>query len=272
MSKFKKMTASVLAMASIASMSSVMANAEEINVVNVSYETLAANVITEDGTTIPAGSVAVEVSIDNNTGFQGSSLTFDLGNANALTDAEGAPILESGAVLNSALTSAAQKDNQLVVAYASADTMTADGTMFTFYLPATSEVTFSETVDVQPVNEISPLATYKKYWIIGDADGDLKIRVEDCIAVMEAVQKAGGIMVSVEAVDKDLEHFFPNSKMPTAACVDGNEDGDIMDTSVDESLSDAQQILNYYATTSAGNVYKVKDWRLGEKLYYYVVM
>ncbi|MGN0631757.1 MAG: hypothetical protein ACI4JN_10560 [Ruminococcus sp.] len=69
MNTFKKIMASVLAITSVTSVAGVMANAEETNAVSVSCETLTSAITADDGTVIPAGTVAVEVAINNNTGF-----------------------------------------------------------------------------------------------------------------------------------------------------------------------------------------------------------
>lgn len=269
MNTFKKIMASVLAITSVASVAGVMANAEETNAVSVSYETLTSAITADDGTVIPAGAVAVEVAINNNTGFKASSLTFNMSSADALTNESGAPVIDNGAVLDDAMVAAAQNNGKLVVSYSAADTMSSDGELFTFYMSEASDVTFAETVTAQPSNETSVYA-YRKYWIIGDVDGDLIIELDDCTAVQDAVAKTGGRMVEVNDVNADLAFFFPNSPMPFAECVDGNIDDWIMDSNVNESDSDARQILNYYSITAAGLTYDVEGWHIGEKLYYYV--
>lgn len=269
MNTFKKIMASVLAITSVTSVAGVMANAEETNAVSVSYETLTSAITADDGTVIPAGAVAVEVSINNNTGFKGSSLAFNMSSSDALTNASGAPVVDNGAVLGDAMVAAAQNNGKLVVSYSAANTMSSDGELFTFYMSEASDVTFAETVVAQPDNETSAYA-YRKYWIIGDVDGDLVIEIEDCTAVQEAVAKAGGRMVEVNEVNADLANFFPNSPMPFAECVDGNVDDWIMDSTVNQKVSDAYQIMNYFSTTAAGLTYDVEGWDIGEKLYYYV--
>lgn len=269
MNTFKKIMASVLAITSVTSVAGVMANAEETNAVSVSCETLTSAITADDGTVIPAGTVAVEVAINNNTGFKGSSLTFNMSSADALTNTNGAPVVDNGAVLGDAMVAAAQNNGKLVISYSAAGTMSSDGELFTFYMSEASDVTFAETVAAQPSNEASAYA-YRKYWIIGDADGNLVIEIEDCTAVQEAVAKAGGRMVEVNDVNADLAYFFPNSPMPFAECVDGNGDNWIMDSTVNQNDSDAYQILNYYSKIGAGLTYNVEGWAIGEKLYYYV--
>lgn len=267
MNKFKTIIASVLAVTSVASSVGIMANAEETDAVSISCEALTSAVTANDGTIIPAGSVAVEVSINNNTGFKASSLTFVMSSAEALTNSNDVPVVDTGTVLGDSLVAAAKNDGKLVVSYSSADTLTSDGEMFTFYISAQSNVTFAETAAPTHTNRIQSRG-YTKYWVIGDVDGDLDIEVEDCTAVQEAVAKAGGRMVHVNDVDANLTYFFPNSPMPFAKCVDGNDDKRIMDSSVTASKSDAYQILNYYSLTAAGLPYEVAGWHIGEELEY----
>lgn len=172
MNTLKKIMASTLAVISAASSVGVMANAEETNAVSISYETLAAAVTADDGTVIPAGSVAVEVAINNNTGFECSSLTFNMTGTNALTNASGVPVVDNGTVIDGAMVVAAQNNGKLVVSYSSADTMSSDGELFTFYMADNSSITFAETEPVQLADTTSARA-YRKYWIYGDVDGEL---------------------------------------------------------------------------------------------------
>lgn len=270
MKTFKKIMASALAVTNIVSATGIVANAEETNAISVSCETLTSAITSADGTVIPAGAVAVYVSISNNTGFNGSSLTFNLVSADALTNSSDAPVVDNGTVLDDALVVAAQNDGKLVVSYSSANTLTSDGELFTFYMSGTSNVTFDETVVPSTETTFSTYA-YRKFWIIGDTDGDLAIEIEDCTAVQEAVAKAGGRMVSVDDVNDNLEYFFPNSSIPFAECVDGNSDDYIMDSTINQNDSDAYQIMNYYTKIAAGLPYNEEGWHIGERMYYFVI-
>lgn len=269
MNTFKKIVSSVMAITSVAAMAGMMANAaEEANAISVSCETLTSAVTAADGTVIPAGAVAVEVAINNNTGFKASSLTFDMSSADALTNASGTPVVDSGAVIDDAMVAAAQNDGKLVVSYSSANTMSSDGELFTFYMSNDSNITFGETPAVQADNIASTYA-YKKFWIIGDADGDLAIEPNDCTLVQAAVAKAGGGMVLISDVDNDIDYFFPNTRMPFADCVNGDGNEWLMDSTVRKDWSDSYQILKYYAETAAGLTYHVDGWHIGEIIYYY---
>lgn len=278
----KKFLAGILAMASVASCASMMTNAEEVDVVEVSYETLAAPVVANDGTEIPAGSTAVSVFISNNAGFQGDSLTFNVGNAVALTNADGVPVVDNGEVLGKdAVVSSAQNSSTFVVAYVATEEKDADGELFTFYLSDPADVTVSETAETAVTNHRDSFSTLgtKKFWIIGDVNGNFDVSVDDAVYVMNAVTKSGGRMAAVEDLDEDLSTYFPDLAIPSAICADGNQDGWLMDGTVQGKYSDVQQILNYYSQTASGLEY-VRDvdvddadankvhWYIGDTMYY----
>lgn len=70
MKKFNKRAMSIASVAAIlASIVAMPVSAAGINAYSVSYETLTTAITTEDGSTVPAGAVAVTMSIENNTGF-----------------------------------------------------------------------------------------------------------------------------------------------------------------------------------------------------------
>jgi hypothetical protein len=269
----KKFLAGILAMASVASCASVMANAEEVNVVGVSYETLAASVVANDGTEIPAGSIAVSVSVANNAGFQGDSLTFNVGNAVALTNADGAPVVDNGEVLGEdATVSSAQNSSTFVVAYVATEEKDADGELFTFYLSDPADVTVSETEALQTSVADDTNITVRKYWIRGDVNGDLYIGVEDAVDMSNAITRAGGRMLDTASANENLSYFFPDTLLPDANYLDGNGDECLMDGTVEDDLSDVQHLLTYYAQTASGTDYDDPGWYFGEKIWYTVTL
>ena len=276
----KKTIASLMAMATVTTCASALVSAEEANAIDISYKTLEESIVANDGTTIPAGAIAVNVSISANTGMSGTALEFNV-DSELVKDSNGMAVVDSGNVFGRAATSGAQNGNKVVISEAAGEMSNADGTLFTFYLEESSDVSIVDVkisaVTEEDINQAidtystRALATY----IVGDANGDRHIAVEDATIVLSAIAKAGGTILPVSEANSNLSYYFPEANMPFAEVVDGNDDGYIMHPydsqgNVLEKYSDPQQILAYYAQTAALLTYNVEGWYIGEEVRYRV--
>lgn len=236
----------------LASFAAMPASAVESNVYSISYETLTAAVTTADGDVVPAGSVAVTVSIDENTGFTSNTLTLDVAGADVLADTEGKPIVQNGTVLAGALTGSAVVGDAVCVTTASADACSADGALFTIFLAAGSEadeVSIAESAENSATSLASVPAPISvndyvvDYYTVGDADGSEVADATDASLILLAIKEYGSSM-TVEYVAANKSTTFPNAE--TADAPDANEDGRI-------ASADAQDILDYAALVGAEN-------------------
>ncbi len=272
MKKIKKSTVSFASAAAIlASFAAMTASAASINAYSVSYETLTAAITTTDGSTIPAGSVAVTMSINHNTGFNANTLTLDIDeDCSVLTDADGKPIVEKGAVLAGALTSAAVSADgtTLCVVSASAAVNSTDGALFTVYFAADAANTQSGFVsidDTEPAvatgisSAASPFSAnfIIDYYIVGDTNDEEIVRDASgakLYAPVDAVDAANVLMLVAEhGTDFDVialgwdvvDLYFTEAAHYDAPDADKNKYID---------NEDAADMLDYSAIVGAGNV------------------
>ncbi|MBR4101850.1 MAG: hypothetical protein IKK51_08260 [Oscillospiraceae bacterium] len=265
MRKFNKKVMSLASIAAIlASFAAMPASAEERNVYSVSYETLTTAITTEDGSTVPAGTVAVTMSINNNSGFNANTLTLDIDEGySVITNNDGKPILDKGAVLANSLTSASVSNDEetLCVVSASATTSYADGELFTVYFFAENTTTDFVSIDdteAEIALGIIPLAndyvmdsyfvgdTNGEDWIVTSTGRHAPVDAVDAANIMVACCNYGRPFDIFNETDSVIWGYFPDLKHREALDVNNNNACD---------NRDANDILDYAAEVGAGNPY-----------------
>jgi hypothetical protein len=230
--------------------------------ISISTETLTEAAIADDGNVIPAGSVAITVSINGNTGFDSSTTKIDIGSANILVDNDGNPVYSAGEVLESSMIVSATNDNLVAFSTASAGMNNSDGDLFTFY--ATSDYDGAELIGSETEqftgNITMPNSTLHSY-IIGDVNQSGYIDATDASAILHAVyiydQAFGDDVISVNYANAHLSTYFPNALVAESA------DGNLSDTITNK---DAELVLTYYTHQSVGNPEPVAH--VGELVYF----
>lgn len=253
MNTLKKIIASTLAVISAASSVGIIANAEETNAVSISYETLAAAVTADNGTIIPAGSVAVTLNISDNTGFDSYITTLNINSAELIVDNNGAPIYSTGDILENALIASATSNGLVSFASASAENISSDGEMITFYVSSGFEgasIVNEQILSSAEVNEyaVSPASTLYSYYI-GDTTQDNLINITDATEILSAVSIFNSTYknnLSPNLTTKFAE-LHKNELLPKALVVEA-ADSDL-DKIID--ATDAQNVLQYYANIAA---------------------
>jgi len=272
MKKFNKRAMSIASVAAIlASIAAMPAFAVESNVYSVSYETLTTAITTEDGNTVPAGAVAVTMSINNNSGFDANTFKLDIeDDFTIMLNEEGSPILEKGNVLNGAMIGVAENDGLLCVTAAMGQSCNGNGELFTVYATTTetSATNFAEVVSTQPVKitetttatmmvpgTVQPCSDVIDGWLCyygGDCNNDNLVNSVDASLIMIALENTTPKILDVDEYSK--ADFFPS--VIHNAQPDANGDGYIthFETGNAED-SDAQTILSYAASAGAGLTY-----------------
>ena len=273
----KKTIASLMAMATVTTCASALVSAEEANAIDISYKTLEESIVANDGTTIPAGAVAVDVSISGNIGMSGTALTFDV-NSEVIKDSDGMPIVESGNIFNDVVTAGAQNGNKVVISEVGGEISNSNGKLFTFYISEPSKVSVTNIETTLPTIDdgIATCAVYDRDIAYGDVNVDGYVDMTDASDIMSAITKSrnkhkGTRILVVSEIKNDFASLFP--RLPIVQLADGNGDGFIMDL-LDEDgnsipkYSEPKQILKYYAETAAGLIYNEPGWSLGVIGYY----
>ncbi len=132
---FKRTSSIAVLTAILASFASVSPAVSASDVYSLSYKRVTAAITTESGDIIPAGTMAVTMSIDGNSGFNSDTLALEIEDSySVMLNPDGKPILQVGEVIEGFMTSSAVTNNKICVAVAS-DTVTFEnGEMFTVYL------------------------------------------------------------------------------------------------------------------------------------------
>lgn len=269
----------ILSLASIAAMltsiSAMPVSAAQLNAYSVSYETLTEAIETTEGDTIPAGAVAVTMSVDNNTGFNANTLTLDIANGyTVITNDENNPIVQKDKVLAEANIAGAvsQDGTTLCVAVGSGVQCEADGQMFTVYFDKNHHAD-SDFVSVQntefsissgDIITTSGAGLYAQYgyYYVGDTDNNGIVNSSDAADIYTAVRNRGdSFCIDEDFFDFNREVYFVNSYFPNAECYlapDATEN-----LFIDNADGDA--ILVYSANTGAGNS---DNSHIGERVRY----
>jgi hypothetical protein len=184
--------------------------AENDNILSVSTQVLTNGTVVDD-TVIPAGSVAISVSISNNAGFRAYSTKLELGSAyDIIVDENNYPVVDAGSAIGDSRIGSSRNDNIAVVSTASANENREDGEMFTIY--ATKDNTnmntfisvceFDEDVD-SPSYYIGNYNCFK----IGDVDDDRHINALDATCVLDALNETGSNITFASASDVTWLYF-----------------------------------------------------------------
>lgn len=274
MKTIRKMVALTSAVTMLASLAAMSASATQINNdYSVSYETLTEAVVTEDGTAVPAGAVAVTMSIEGNTGFAANTLALQIAdNYNVLKTTDGKPVLEKGAVLDEFHIAVEENQNKICVATAAGFETNRDGELFTVYVTETDVSELDDTVAaiVKPEEDMTPipLSVYAT-GLRGDVNGDSRINAVDASLIYRAVDQYGIGTEDYKYIQyPDLEYYptyfrtvFPNTPGPGAVnCFDSEECiRNLILYGIDSRVVDkydAEEILQYSASQGAGVEYK----------------
>lgn len=273
----------------LASIATLPVSAAESNAYSISYETLTSAIMTDDGSMIPAGCVAVTMTINENKGFDATTVKLAVANeCDVMVDSSGKPIVQKGNVLESAMASSAvsAEGDVICIVGAVGTTCTTTGELFTIYFYA-DEANSNEFITVTScdMEEYSPQITINAvlpsiqsgnvcapcqeivdgdmiigFYIIGDTTDDGIINVFDAVNIMTAHSRYAEIMnIPYETTEYDsLE--IPVSYVranPNTLFSDGVVYADSPDSDIDHSigLDDADEVLAFSAAQSAGGVY-----------------
>ena len=273
----RKMVGLMSAVAMLASLAATPVSAARINAYSVSYETLTEAIETDNGETVPAGAIAVTMSVNGNTGFNANTVTLDVKEGyTVLTDEEDEPIIEKGSVLDNALIGKAVNGNVVSVTMALAESTTKNGDLFTIYCTtnASAEVNFVQVEQLQHEVAVESAASLRGGAIGadsviippyicfygGDCDNNNVVNAIDASLVLQAMAKSDYQDLDVKVYDY-LE-YFPSTIIAKQS--DANGDGKIThpnpntkddDEAISAEESDAQTILEYAACRGANIAY-----------------
>lgn len=232
----------------ISSLTTLLANAtsdEKNNALSVTTKSISEDLVLSDGNIIPTGSVALTVSIANNTGFDASTTKLDIGNTNVLVDAEGKPIVSKEDLLEKSTVVSVAKDNHIAVSSVLCSNVIEDGDMFTIYLS-----NLPSSVSVWSINDASVDSvqgnTRDGIYRIGDVNNNGYIDSVDASQVAQAVTLYSGSeygMLPVSTANTNLSLYFPY--IPNAEIADTNLNGII-------NHIDQMNIMYFYTYLSVG--------------------
>lgn len=256
----KKITSIASTVAILASFAALNVDAAGKNQYSVSYETLTQAVETSDGTVIPAGAVALTVSVSGNTGFNANTIKLDIDNGySVVTDETGCPVVTSGSNFSNSIFGSAYREDTVCVTLATADLLRANGDILTIYFTAEDGVTsgFASLASVDAeLGFISSSGTIQNpetagtnckvftgedghlYYgfYSGDANNDDNVNSVDASLVLSAISNAPNNALPV--ISYNFSYYFPEiiyKEQP-----DANRNGII-------NSNDAQIIVNYSA-------------------------
>ena len=257
----KKITSFAAVLAIVGSLATLPASAKNVNDCSITYTTLTEAVTTTTGESIPAGSVAVTMSIQNNSGFTDNMFLFNLEHGcNVICDNDNKPIIESQSVLDNFLVAGSVTGDKLCVAVASAEEAREDGELLTFYCTTAFNVS-SNPVSIGVMNNAvlniggsvySPLVN-QHYVQFGDVNGDGLINSSDASITMIAIANNNDDPINVNALyysPQDITQYYP------PACYNANADcylcSDVLISDPDAPIrfvdnDDAYEILSYAA-------------------------
>lgn len=254
--KTSKIVGLASAFTMLASLAAMPASATCTNAYSISYETLTRVIETDSNATIPAGAVAVTMSVKNNTGFDSNTLALKLDeDYQFLTDTEGNPIVTLGNVLNGfdSASSVSVNNNKVCIAVASASESTTDGELFTVYCVSSSTdkkvQSKAEIASIVPPCTKEPLRTIPDGWyMVGDVDNSEVVNSIDAARILTALSNANVSYIYVNASYKQNVSNYFNNPVPYYKAPDAIDDYCIDDL-------DATAILSYAANIGAGNPY-----------------
>lgn len=284
MKKMKRMMSLVSALTMLSSSVTLTASAAHIHAYSISYQTLKADTDILDGKTIPAGTVAVTMSVQKNKGFNADTMILDIENGyTILTDEEGHPLVQKKSVLSDAFIAASVNENKICITAASEQTCTLSGEMFTVYIVPNGNATtgFAEVnstdptltletssagilnpggIQVTSVSIPNPNGGYDVYYYGGDCDNNNVVNAVDASLILSALSSAGTDELPVNMDTKN--YYFPQAVGISQPDADGNgkienkkkkdKNGKEID---DPEHNDAKVILQYAADKGVGKAY-----------------
>lgn len=230
--------------------------AAEDNALSVSSQVISTDAEV-DGTVIPAGSVAVTVSIANNAGFSSYSTKLLLGSAyDIILDENNRPIVESGAAIGDSRIGSSYKNNTVVVSTASAGENTEDGAMFTIFASVDdskkeTNISVFDNSHMDYGTKLQPTRT--AYYRVGDVNSDNNINSEDASDVLAAIQMTGTGQLPYLIASLIPNVYFPNISDIRSAYIWSlpMEFPDVPSIRV----TTADEILDFYSCQSTGQPY-----------------
>ena len=263
-SKFVGLASALTMLASLAAMP---ASAAHINAYSVSYETLTEAITTDNGTTIPAGTIAVTMSVSGNRGFEANTFTLDIDEGYTfLTDSDDCPVIQKATNFEDALLGAAINENRVCITAAMSSLYCSDGELFTIYAENTnnSSENFVDIVDTLPATILESASaglggnetnhyefededgnTHLAYRR-GDANDDNVVNSMDAALILSVLSHVEEGELQVSAISSNFNTYFPD--IIAAGQPDANKTGWI-------NNNDATIILNFAATVGAGGTY-----------------
>lgn len=223
----------------------------ETNKYTISTSTVKNDTVVEE-TTIPAGSVAITVNINNNSGFATSATKLNVGElADVVVDEAGRPVVTKGDVLDDFITASAVKDGTVVVSSASAKKTNTDGEMFTIYVADNYSGVGVKDITNEPILIEADTNAKDTEYRIGNIDNDRYINAVDASILLGVIddfknkypKKDPTKDFTVDFADEHIKEYFPN--VPTALVADTNKNSLI-------TVKDAKNISQFYAYVSTG--------------------
>ncbi len=256
----KKILSMSVAVAMLASMAALPANAKCVDDYSISYETIHSDV--EIGrTAIPEGAIAITVNVENNSGFVSNTLNLEVEDGYTIvTDNAGAPAVKSGNVTRSALYRAACNENRICIATASGTSCRADGELFTFYVvaddPASAKDMSIASFDVESTDRSglicdSPSDYITGFYMIGNVENGNTpnihvVNASDAARILIEVYEYGNSFNLLTMTNDEFLSYFPDAIYKGAGDVNGNNVCDNVD---------AADILDYAAIIGSGQTY-----------------
>ena len=249
------LAASLMAVSTFTVVSVSASNVPAINKYTISTSTVENDTVVDE-TTIPAGSVAITVNINNNYGFDASATKLNVGAfADVVVDETGRPVVTKGNVLDDFITASAINNGTVVVSSASDKETTTNGEMFTIYVAndysgASVEDITNESISIETGNVAATLNTRYEYYI-GDIDHDGYINSIDASQLLGAIAdfkeknpaKDPNNDFTVDFADDHLSDYFPDAHYANVA--DTNKNNKI-------NKADANNILQFYSYVATG--------------------
>lgn len=251
----KKIMMPILASAvlTVSSLSVISASAVESNELSITAKPITSDIISDDGTVIPAGTIALTVNINNNCGFDSSATKLDVGMfADVVVNEFGRPVVNKGDVLDDFIIASALNNGTIVISSASDNNTNVNGEMFTIYVAdnysgVNIEDITNEVISTEMGNTVTTLSTRYTY-CIGDVDNDGYINSSDSSHLLRAISLFKDSYPSKEfTVDFANDHISDYFSFVRCA--------EVADTNKDDKIrkADANNVLQFYTYVSAGH-------------------
>lgn len=249
------LSASIMMATSLTTLSVSAVETNELSVVKTPVTT---NIVADDGTVIPAGAVAINVNIENNTGFSHAATVLELGNSyNVILNEDERPVVSIGEVLGDSLYSTNENDNRVAFVNASGDEKLGDGLLFTIYAyedasSSDNGIIVFDTEEVE-ASSVSTANAANGFYICGDVTDDDRINSSDSSQVLAAINKTGRTELPYNIASALPSYYLPYSSTVKAAYLWGYEDANGNPKSIGSHA--AEVILDYYSAQSANKTF-----------------